>query len=113
MQNMAPPRVREQGAPTYQLVIREVFDRLPEREQLYAHYLSKAAWDGTGVLIRQVSSEANGIFDFIIELYNSYGGQWATCVKDGDVTEQELSAFLDYAALFLTNLGNYFVSVVP
>lgn len=59
--------------------------------------------------MRQVSPESNGIFDLIIELHRSRSGQWATFVDEGCVSEEELSAFLDYAALFLSNLGNYFV----
>ncbi|KAI7781721.1 hypothetical protein LA080_014487 [Diaporthe eres] len=97
-----------QCAPTHQLAVREVFDRLTDRQKLYAHHLAQAAWYGARIIMRQVSPESNGIFDLIIELYRSCSGRWATFVDQGCVSEEELSAFLDYAALFLSNLGNYF-----
>lgn len=102
--------IQGQGAPVHQLAIREVFDHLSERERLYTHHLSRAAWHGTRIIMCQVSLEAILIFDFILELRSSCDGQWSTLVGDGGATETELSAFLDYAALFLSNLGNYFVS---
>jgi dipeptidyl-peptidase-3 len=105
-----PPRVQAQGAPTHQLVIAEVFDRLTAREKLYAHHLSQAAWYGTRIILRQTSPEANGIFDLIVALHKSCHGCWLEHVAEGAITEQELSGFLDYAALFLSNIGNYFVS---
>lgn len=105
-----PPRVEPQGAPTHQLTIKQAFKHLPEREKLYAHYCSLAAWYGTRVILRQTSPEANDIFDFIIALHRSCNGHWLDLVVDGIITEEDLSGFLDYAALFLSNIGNYFVS---
>lgn len=99
-----------QGAPVHQLAIREVFESLTDRQKLYAHHLAQAAWYGARIIMRQVSPESNGIFDLIIELYQSCSGQWTVFVDEGCVSQEELSAFLDYAALFLSNLGNYFVS---
>jgi hypothetical protein len=32
-------------------------------------------------------------------------------VEHGDLKESELEAFLDYAATFLSNIGNYYVSI--
>lgn len=60
--------------------------------------------------MRQDSPESNGIFDLIIELYRSCSGQWSTFVDEGKGSKEELSAFLEYAALFLSNLGKYFAS---
>lgn len=110
---MTLSRVGPQGAPTHQLEIQQVFKRLSLREQLYAHHLSRAAWHGTRVILQQTSPEANGIFDLIIALHKSCHGRWNDWVADGTVTEQELSAFLDYAALFLSYIGNFFVSNQP
>lgn len=98
-------RVETQGAPTHRLVIEKSFNR-----QLYAHHLSRAACYGTRVILRQISPEANDIFDFIIALHKSCNGRWIDLVTKGAITKQELYAFLDYAALFLSNIGNYFVS---
>lgn len=103
-------RVGTEGAPTHQLVIEEVFNRLTVREQLYAHHLSNAAWNGARIILRLTSPEANDIFDFIIALHNPCNGRWVNWVSEGVVTEQELPAFLEYVALFLSNIGNYLVS---
>jgi len=59
--------------------------------------------------MRQTSPEATGIFDLVIELHKSCDGQWTRFVESGAVNEGELAAFLDYSALFLSNMGNYFV----
>ncbi len=53
----------------HQLAIKPIFDRLTRREKLYAHHLSKAAWYGSRILMRQVSPEGPAIFDFIISLH--------------------------------------------
>lgn len=107
---MSSTAIPGQGAPVHQLAIREVFDHLSQRERLYAHHLSKAAWHGARIVMRQISPESTLIFDLILELHRSCQGQWSDLVGDGGATETELSAFLDYAALFLSNLGNFVVS---
>ncbi|RJE18205.1 Peptidase family M49 [Aspergillus sclerotialis] len=50
-----------------QLVIADAFDTLRPREKLYAHYMSRAAWHGSRIIMRQTSPESIGIFDFIME----------------------------------------------
>ena len=101
--------IRVPGPPTHQLAVKDVFNRLTHREKLYAHHVSRAAWHGSRILMRQVSPEAIGIFDFIVKLSKSCNGQWQTMVKDGDVTAEDLAKFLEYAGHFLYNMGNYFV----
>lgn len=72
---------------------------------------TRAAWNGTRIIFRQVSPEANGIFDFIMALYHSCDGNWEQLATETGVSVQELENFLEYAATFLSNIGNYFVSV--
>lgn len=67
-----------------------------------------AAWHGTRVILRQVSAESLDIFDFILELYASCSGDWRKPLACG-ISSQELSSFVDYAATFLSNVGNYYV----
>jgi dipeptidyl-peptidase-3 len=74
--------------------------------------LVRAAWRGTRIILRQVSPEANGVFDLIISLYRSCQGDWEQLATDADVGLEELHKFLNYAALFLSNIGNYFVSAL-
>ncbi|PYH36595.1 dipeptidyl peptidase III [Aspergillus neoniger CBS 115656] len=94
----------------YQLSVGAAFDGLSPQEKLYAHHMAKAAWNGTRIILRQVSPEANGIFDFIMALYHSCDGNWEQLATETGVSVQELENFLNYAATFLSNVGNYFGS---
>ncbi|RHZ51299.1 hypothetical protein CDV55_101253 [Aspergillus turcosus] len=96
------------GAAINQLVIKPIFDALEPREKFYAHYLARAAWHGSRVIMRQVSPESPDIFDFIMDLYHACGGKWDTLVAQCNITSEELVSFLEYAATFLCNLGNFY-----
>lgn len=43
-------------------------------------------------------------------LYHSCDGQWEQLARRAQVDMAEVEKFLDYAAVFLSNIGNYFVS---
>ncbi|KAK6000667.1 hypothetical protein QM012_003392 [Aureobasidium pullulans] len=96
------------GSLTQRLEIQEVFEHLSAREKLYAHHMSRAAWDGTRIILRQVSFEAEQIFDLILELYQSCSGDWTLLMENCDVDQKNLDNLLEYAALFLGNIGNYY-----
>lgn len=98
------------GTPIHQLAIKPIFDALEPREKFYAHYCARAAWHGSRIIMRQVSPESPGIFDFIMDLYHACDGKWDTLVTQSNITSEELERFLEYAAMFLCNLGNYYVS---
>jgi dipeptidyl-peptidase-3 len=93
-----------------QLVVKPIFDALEPREKLFAHYLARAAWHGSRIVMRQVSTESPDIFDFIMDLYHACDGKWDTLVTWCNITSENLSSFLEYAATFLCNLGNFYVS---
>ena len=57
--------------------------------------------------MRQVSPESENIYDFIIELYKSTGGDWAVLQKNSSISDDDLKHFLEYAGQFLGNCGNY------
>ncbi|KAL8855986.1 MAG: hypothetical protein Q9178_007356 [Gyalolechia marmorata] len=102
------------SVPIHALRVRGPFSGLTDREKLYAHYLAKAAWSGTRIILRQVSPESNTIFDFILELSQAcrklFAGDWYELAKACGVTEADIKAFLDYGATFLSNIGNYYGS---
>ncbi len=98
------------GATIHQLKVKTIFDALDKRDKLYAHYLARAAWHGSRIIMRQVSPESPGIFDFIMDLYEACGGKWDILVAQCNITPGELASFLEYAATFLCNLGNFYVS---
>ena len=56
-----------------------------------------------------MSPESPKIYDFILELDKSISGDWDALVRSGRVKAEECEAFLDYAASFLSNVGNYYV----
>ena len=60
-------------------------------------------------MFRQVSPEANAIFDFIIALYDGCDGDWERLATRANVGFQDVQLLLDYAATFLSNMGNYYV----
>lgn len=64
-----------------------------------------------------MSPETNGIFDFIMRLYqvceNTYDGDWAALANSCNVSHAFVNAFLEYAATFLSNMGNYYVWSTP
>jgi dipeptidyl-peptidase III len=71
---------------------------------------SRAAWHGTGITLSQTSPESNDIYDMIIFLYDYCKGDWNGLAASCEVDEQEMQAFLDYAACFLSDTGNYYMS---
>ena len=98
------------GATIHQLRIKSMFDALEKRDKFYAHYLARAAWHGSRIIMRQVSPESPDIFDFIMNLYQACDGKWDTLRAQCNITPKELTFFLEYAAMFLCNLGNFYVS---
>ena len=52
---------------TVKLEIKKHFDVLTDQEAAYAHNISRAAFSGTRITLRQISQESESIFDLIIE----------------------------------------------
>lgn len=67
----------------------------------------RASFAGNRIVLRQVSPESEPIYDFIIALHNESGGDWKALAVNAGVGEADLTAFLQYAAQFLGNGGNY------
>lgn len=111
------------------LDIKGVWDLLSPQEKVYAHHMSRqvfsglidaaapspdcsAASLGTRIVLRQVSPESNSILDLILELHQACNGEWERLLEGADdsaTKERELLDFLNFAALFLSNMGNYYV----
>ncbi|KAB8069451.1 hypothetical protein BDV29DRAFT_161442 [Aspergillus leporis] len=58
-------------------------------------------------MLLQTSPEAEGIFDFILELHRACSGRWDD-FRDRGIKQEYLDAWLDFAGMFLSSLGNYF-----
>lgn len=46
----------------------------------------------------------------ILFLYRLCDGDWAQVATRASINQHEIEAFLDYAACFLSNIGNYYAS---
>lgn len=68
---------------------------------------SRACFAGTRIVLRQLSPESESIYDLILALHKSCNGDWNSLAKKAGIEESELTSFLEYAAMFLGNLGNY------
>ena len=69
--------------------------------------VTRAAFLGSRIILRQCSPEAESIYDYIIALHEHCDGAWAQIANEANVSEEDLYSFLQYAAQFLGNLGNY------
>lgn len=91
-----------------QMKVGTLFETLSEREKRYAHYMARAAWLGARVILEQVSPEATAIFGFILEVHKTCAGDWLALADKLGIEHDEITAFLDYAATFLSNIGNFY-----
>ncbi|KAI4170829.1 MAG: hypothetical protein LQ346_008823 [Caloplaca aetnensis] len=89
------------------LLVKPHFEALTNEQKLYAHHVSRAAFLGTRIVLRQVSPESEAIFGFILALHDAYHGRWSDLQRDAGITNEALQQFLSYATQFLGNLGNY------
>ncbi|KAF2706807.1 dipeptidyl-peptidase III [Pleomassaria siparia CBS 279.74] len=89
------------------LAIKPHFEALSDKEKLYAHHISIACFAGARIVLRQVSVESEPIYDFIIALHKHTSGDYASVAKEAGLSSEDLDAYLNYAAQFLGNLGNY------
>ncbi|ODA81781.1 hypothetical protein RJ55_00285 [Drechmeria coniospora] len=89
------------------LEIEKHFEPLSDKQKRYAHFISKSCFAGTRIVLRQLSPESESIYDLILALHKSCNGDWDALAKKAAVDGPELTFFLEYAAMFLGNLGNY------
>jgi dipeptidyl-peptidase-3 len=67
----------------------------------------RACFAGTRIVLRQCSAESEHIYDFIIALHKHCKGDYSAIAKEAGLSQDEIDAYLNYAAQFLGNLGNY------
>lgn len=95
----------DHDAPLSMLSVKtEYFPQLTEKEQKYAHFMSKASHAGSRVVMRQVSHETEPIFDLILAIHANLNGQYPV---DDSNQKQQTDFYLEYVSQFLSNLGNY------
>lgn len=106
------PSVRSQyladNPPTVvRLEIAPHFAALNSKEKRYAHHLSRASFLGTRVTLAQVSPESPVIYDLILALHASTNGDYKALSEKTSVSADDITLWLEYAAQFLGNAGNY------
>ena len=69
--------------------------------------MDRACFAGTRIVLRQLSPESEPIYDFIVAIHKHCKGDYEALAKEGGISKEELEAYLNYAAQFLGNLGNY------
>ena len=86
-------------------------DKLDCRVKVVVRWLglmrNRASYLGYRIILRQVSPESESIFDFILSLYESCSGDWKKLQQEARISDTTLLYFLEYAAQFLGNAGNY------
>ncbi|KAL4792863.1 dipeptidyl peptidase III [Aspergillus venezuelensis] len=82
----------------FQLSVATGFNKLNPTQELYAHHLAR------------YPPEENPIFDFVMALYTSCNGDWDDLATRAALDDSDLQLLLEYAATFLSNVGNYYGS---
>ena len=88
---------------------RESFDQLTEEEKKYLYFISKACWTGQLIDLFQTSYESPALFMIFQMFFRSFKN---INDLDGDIKKIEpvlYKKFLEYAAKFYSNFGNYTV----
>lgn len=83
------------------------FEALNAQQKRYAHHLSRAAFHGTRVTLAQVSPESVSIYDLIIAIHKGCNGDYKKLAADTGAGDDAVRQWLEYAAQFLGNCGNY------
>lgn len=95
--------------PVVALDAKTAFEGLTEREQLYAHHISRASFAGGLICLLQTSVESPQIYR-LIQAVNSVQPvaefKAAALAVEG-VTREDFQAFLVYCSGVFTNMGNY------
>lgn len=82
------------------------FSALTPQQKRYAHHLSRAAFHGTRITLAQVSPESVPIYDLIVAIHKGCGGDYKALAAKAS-SEDGVRQWLEYAAQFLGNCGNY------
>ncbi|KAL3042652.1 hypothetical protein OYC64_020552 [Pagothenia borchgrevinki] len=86
----------------------EAFRLLSNKEKMYSHYLSRAAWYGGLAVLLQTSPESAKIFVLLQKIFRKQTpAQLEQVATTAGLSPEEYQAFLVYAAGLYANMGNY------
>ncbi|KAI5950660.1 YOL057W [Candida theae] len=99
-------------APIVLLSAKKHFDQLSSPDlQKYAHHLSRASYHGTRAVLDSVSPESPIIYDLILLIHEKLdtprSNEEYIDRLSGALEAQDVTYYLEYAAQFLGNVGNY------
>ncbi|KAI8883177.1 dipeptidyl peptidase III [Backusella circina FSU 941] len=100
----------DENPPFSRLEAKKFFDTLSDKEKKYAHYMSRASFQGTRIIITQTNPKAIGIYDLVLELFTDEKGdmiQSDRLLQKSQVDKDTFHHFIQYCAQFLGNLSNY------
>ncbi|KAI9319493.1 peptidase family M49-domain-containing protein [Dichotomocladium elegans] len=101
----------EEHTPYSFLAAKPYFDSLTAREKNYAHYMARASFEGTRIIIRQTNPDAEGIYDLILQVFGDGTGNNMADIEQlaakSGVSSEAFNQFLEYSAQFIGNLSNY------
>ena len=90
---------------------RESLEQLTEEEKNYLYYLTQACWTGQIIDLFQTSYESPALFMIFQMFFASFDGvneiENKIIQKDKEITPEMINNFLEYAAKFYSNFGNY------
>ncbi|KZO99620.1 aflatoxin-detoxifizyme [Calocera viscosa TUFC12733] len=102
----------DQDPPYSGMAIGPAFSMLTDKEKLYAHWINRASWEGTRVIMNQWTPYAEKLYDlFVLALSTPADktkmGDLAKIKQASGVSEGDWTAFLEYVSQVLSNLVNY------
>lgn len=85
------------------------FNKLTVKEQNYAHYMSRASYFGSLIVLLQLSQESPQIFRLLHRINLAQSPEELRNVYKGseDISDEDLDAFFIYCSGIYTNMGNY------
>jgi dipeptidyl-peptidase-3 len=65
----------DQKAPFCKLEAKPFFESLDHRQKTYAHHMSRAAFQGTRIIMAQTNPQAESIYELILKVFSTPNGQ--------------------------------------
>lgn len=65
----------DENSPFSRLEAKPFFETLSLKEKKYAHYMSRASFEGTRIIIAQTNPNAVAIYDLIMKTFTNQNGE--------------------------------------
>ncbi|CAD7922416.1 unnamed protein product [Amoebophrya sp. A25] len=108
--------VSNEEIPIKKLLCKEAFENLTMTEKRYAHFMSRASWQGSLICLSQASKESPQIFEMLHLAFSkrtcdkvrvSNSGRKAGTTTTYPPKGSDMWHFYQYCAQFYGNMGNY------